>query len=382
MMLAMRVHAQRLPLLLLLPVLLLVSATLPSTGRCTSTVDALREEISQESSRAKEHKKTVSRLSGKERDLYKNLAVIEDRSAKLEKAVWKEETQLAKIEKAQDKLVAEHARLAEKRKKLTAELDEILARLWPLHLQRSSGTLSLMSSWKNADRRFTWMRHLYDEAGVVLADIQRQSTKLAANLAKQDTLRRDAVTRLESVNKKKDALLQDKLALVKSIRTIRAQRLSEEEALSDVLSAVKSLKYKLKALTTRNFADFRGNLPWPVHGKIVARYAPRAKPPVRGLGLRVAPDAPIQAMSWGKVVHNDTLRGFGKVIIVFHGKDYYTLYAFLEQSNVRVGQDVEKGETIGYAGYYPKAKGPGLYFELRFHKKALNPNKWLASLKN
>ncbi len=143
-----------------------------------------------------------------------------------------------------------------------------------------------------------------------------------------------------------------------------------------------SLKYKLKALTARKFSDFKGSLPWPARGKVVARYAPHATPPVRGLGLKLPPDAPVQAMSWGKVVHNDTLRGFGKVIILFHGQDYYTLYAFLEQSNVRVGQDVEKDEIIGYAGYYPKAQGPGLYFELRFHKKALNPNEWLTTLKD
>lgn len=367
------------PLLLLFAV---ASLLLPLQARSASHADVLRDEIARGKSQAREHKEQVTRLSQQERKLYKNLAKLEDRTASLESAVWKEETKLADIERAQEKLVAEHDRLSAKRKELSKELDGLLAQLWPLYLQRNTQRLSLLSSWKGADRRFTWMRSLYDQADTILEEMREQSTRIAGNLAEQDRLKQEAVKRLESVNAKKDALLGDKLALVKSIRAIRAQLVSEEEELSDVMSTVESLKYKLKALTARKFADFRGSLPWPAKGTVVTHYAPRAKPPVRGVGLKLSADAPVHAVSWGKVVHNDTLRGFGKVIILFHGNDYYTLYAFLEQSNVRVGQDVEKDEVIGYAGYYPKAKGPGLYFELRFHKKALNPNKWLTSLKN
>ena len=82
----------------------------------------------------------------------------------------------------------------------------------------------------------------------------------------------------------------------------------------------------------------------------------------------------MQSIFWGKVVHNDTLRGFGHVVIVYHGFDYYSLYAYLSETYVRNGQEVEKDEPLGVVGYYPKADGPGLYFELRFHQKPINPN--------
>jgi septal ring factor EnvC (AmiA/AmiB activator) len=38
---------------------------------------------------------------------------------------------------------------------------------------------------------------------------------------------------------------------------------------------------------------------------------------------------------------------------------------------------VEKDEPIGHAGYYPEAHGNGLYFELRFRQKPINPQLWL-----
>jgi septal ring factor EnvC (AmiA/AmiB activator) len=95
------------------------------------------------------------------------------------------------------------------------------------------------------------------------------------------------------------------------------------------------------------------------------------------LSLALNKDDSVRAVSWGKVVYDDQLRGFGRVIIVFHGKDYYSLYAFLSQSRVKVGQKIEKGEIIGQCGYYPRIKGTGLYFELRFRQKAINPLLWL-----
>jgi murein DD-endopeptidase MepM/ murein hydrolase activator NlpD len=40
---------------------------------------------------------------------------------------------------------------------------------------------------------------------------------------------------------------------------------------------------------------------------------------------------------------------------------------------------VENGESLGQAGFYPLAKGAGLYFELRFGQKAINPEQWLGT---
>jgi septal ring factor EnvC (AmiA/AmiB activator) len=57
---------------------------------------------------------------------------------------------------------------------------------------------------------------------------------------------------------------------------------------------------------------------------------------------------------------------------------YYSLYAFLSQTRVRTDQEVEKGEIIGEAGYYPESKGPGLYFELRQRQTPIDPRSWLA----
>jgi septal ring factor EnvC (AmiA/AmiB activator) len=96
------------------------------------------------------------------------------------------------------------------------------------------------------------------------------------------------------------------------------------------------------------------------------------------MGFSCAKDAPVRAVATGKVVFTDLLRGMGKVVIVSHGDGHFTVYAYLADITVSMGQDVEAQAPVGHAGFYPPAGGPGLYFELRFHEKAINPVEWLA----
>ena len=122
----------------------------------------------------------------------------------------------------------------------------------------------------------------------------------------------------------------------------------------------------------------KGKTPWPAKGKVVVRYAPGASPPVRGIGLSLGGGAEVKAVAWGKVVHSDVLRGLGYVVVLMHPKQFYTVYAHLNGSAYKVGQEVKQGAVLGKAGHYPPAGGPGLYFELRSHEKAVNPEIWLS----
>ncbi len=122
----------------------------------------------------------------------------------------------------------------------------------------------------------------------------------------------------------------------------------------------------------------KGKTPWPAKGKVVVRYAPGASPPVRGIGMSMAANGEVRAVAWGKVVHSDVLRGLGYVVVLMHPKQYYTVYAHLTGSPYKVGQEVKQGAVLGRAGHYPPAGGPGIYFELRSHEKAVNPETWLA----
>jgi len=65
------------------------------------------------------------------------------------------------------------------------------------------------------------------------------------------------------------------------------------------------------------------------------------------------------------------------MIIIDHGKNYYTVYAHLEETFKSKGDMVEKEEVIATAGDAGSLSGPGLYFEVRHHGKPIDPLEWI-----
>lgn len=57
--------------------------------------------------------------------------------------------------------------------------------------------------------------------------------------------------------------------------------------------------------------------------------------------------------------------GYGNVVFIKHRNGHETVYAHLSRINVRVGQNVSQGDTIGLVGATGWATGPHLHFEFR-----------------
>ena len=260
------------------------------------------------------------------------------------------------------------------------ELSGLMQALWPVHLQNVRARFKGVESWDMFDRRFNWLAGIYDATNEKLAEARINSEHIVRNLESQRLLEKKAETQLVQINKNKDRLLGNKYVLRKNLKKIRRKRQSVESELSEILSTIEDLKYQLQSQKTKRFPLYKRTLPWPVKGRLVSGFNPKARPPVRGLAIGTNEGASVQSVFWGKVVHNDTLRGFGHVVIVYHGFDYYSLYAYLSETYVRNGQEIEKDEPLGVVGFYPKTDGPGLYFELRFHQKPINPKLWLTAL--
>ena len=72
-------------------------------------------------------------------------------------------------------------------------------------------------------------------------------------------------------------------------------------------------------------------------------------------------------------VLDNSLRGYGKRIVVNHGFGYKTLYAHLNGFNVRKGQKVKRGEVIGFVGSTGTSTAPHLHYEVFKNNKKVNP---------
>ncbi len=345
------------------------------------TTDELRESLEERQEQAQQAEDQLVRLTAQERKLHEDLAAAEDRLRKLEDSVAEQEKALEQVQREEQRVQNQYADLILEKKLALADLERLLEALWPAHVENKANRGRKLPAWDRADRRFVWLSTVYSATREKLAQVREKQLRIQASLTRQQELASQIRTRLAAVNRDKGALLSGRIAFRKKLSALRQEIVSREEEMNQLMEAISNLNYQLERNLSGADVEFsrrKGLLPWPAGGPVVKDYAPNSSPPVRGLGLALNDGDQVQAVSWGKVVHNDLLRGFGRVIILLHGEDYYSLYAYLSQSSVELGQEVESGQPLGVAGYYPGAGQTGLYFELRFHQKAINPKGWLA----
>ncbi|MCP3670680.1 MAG: peptidoglycan DD-metalloendopeptidase family protein [Gammaproteobacteria bacterium] len=99
------------------------------------------------------------------------------------------------------------------------------------------------------------------------------------------------------------------------------------------------------------------------------------KRPHRGVDYAAATGTPIKAAGNGRVIFRGTKGGYGRTVILKHGKKYTTLYAHMSKFHraVKNGSRVRQGQTIGYVGKSGLATGPHLHYEFRVNNRHRNP---------
>ncbi len=65
--------------------------------------------------------------------------------------------------------------------------------------------------------------------------------------------------------------------------------------------------------------------------------------------------------------------GYGRMITVDHGYGYTTVYAHLTRFNVKPGQNVKRGEIIGFVGNTGTSTAPHLHYEVHKNGEPVNP---------
>lgn len=93
-----------------------------------------------------------------------------------------------------------------------------------------------------------------------------------------------------------------------------------------------------------------------------------------GMDFTAPRGTPIYATGDGKVITADNrATGYGNHIVIDHGFGYETLYAHLHRYNVRVGQQVKRGDVIGFVGSTGRSQAPHLHYEVIKDGERVNP---------
>jgi murein DD-endopeptidase MepM/ murein hydrolase activator NlpD len=122
---------------------------------------------------------------------------------------------------------------------------------------------------------------------------------------------------------------------------------------------------------------------WPVEGQITGSFGERIDPFNgegafhSGVDIGCPVGRPIIAPADGAVVHADFLGGYGRAVILDHGHGITTRYGHLSGFAVTLGEQVHRGDVLGYVGLSGRSTGPHLHYEVRINDTPVNPYKYL-----
>jgi septal ring factor EnvC (AmiA/AmiB activator) len=206
-------------------------------------------------------------------------------------------------------------------------------------------------------------------------------------------LRKELVKNKEKVREKEESLAETKksrqmlLASVQREKSSRLRMLKEmEEASKKLLEIIRESERaaeKAETFPGKSFSSLKGRLPWPLDGKVALRYGSQRDPQFNtpifrsGTFIESTTDYLAKAVHAGKVVFAEWFKGYGQLVIVNHGDGYHTLYGSLSEIFTKVGDIIKERQAVGRIGNSGIMNSPGLYFEVRYKGKPLDPLQWL-----
>jgi murein DD-endopeptidase MepM/ murein hydrolase activator NlpD len=124
---------------------------------------------------------------------------------------------------------------------------------------------------------------------------------------------------------------------------------------------------------------------WPAKGAVTSGFGWRISPfgggaeLHQGIDIASEPGTPVVATADGEVVESGWGGDYGNMVRIDHGNGLATVYGHNERLAVNLGQRVQKGQVIAYAGSTGRSTGPHVHYEVRKDGAAVDPWRYLVS---
>ncbi len=289
-------------------------------------------------------------------ELQQNLAAIEANRQEAEEA--RNALQDIADEQREQKALLEKEK--SKRKQLLVQLSDKLSAQ-----RREAGSLA-----RDEER----LGALVDKLATLIAQQRKAEEEEARKRARAEAREREKLTAKARNADKTGDKGADKLAEKRGDKPAAKLSPRDAEAESDRATATPA-----PAHDGSGFASLKGRLRMPVKGELLASFGARRAdgPSWKGLFIKAAEGSEVKAVAAGEVIFADWMRGFGNLLIVDHGGQYMSIYGNNQSLLRRPGDKLKAGDTIATVGNSGGNEQSGLYFELRFQGRALDPAGWI-----
>ena len=397
------------------PILLLTLAVaLPAAGQTKKDGGELGDKehaLQQTQKRLKEERAKAADARKREAGLLAELEAIDRRLSEKRKQVAVLDGRIQRSQVEMKDLQQDIARLESQREGQEEAMAQRLRAMYRLQVQ--GGALPVLLSGDDPVAQAVRLRHLATLATVdarVIREYRVTSEGLADRKSRLEARRKEmSALRTEAESERTEA---DKEAARRRVLLgrVKDERVYHDRMVGELSEATRRLEAFVRDLQERRrvakvpppatskppkaavpgesipgvgLGAMRGRLAWPAEGRVVEEYGTRVNPRFgtktfrNGIDIDASEGSNVHAVYPGHVLYTGFFRGYGNLIIVDHGSEYYTLYAHVADIKVAEGDDVKQGQVIGTVGDTGSLQGPRLYFEVRYQGKPQDPAQWL-----
>ncbi len=217
-----------------------------------------------------------------------------------------------------------------------------------------------------------------DSLEVLLVNVQQLRQQMAEiqegiyeEEARQASMRNQIMGRI--------AAAEESLAVLEDRRISRAEFVTQlSTRLSPVSEGAPLTEPDMNSYIERQ----RGNVSWPADGQVVRgfgiethqRYGTQTTSD--GITVVTPPSQSVCASASGVVMYAGEFLSMGQMVVLDHQDGYYTIYGYLGQLMVSLGDEISADSQLGRTGSVPGGQ-PGYYFEIRRGGEPVNPVEYL-----
>ena len=388
-----------------LAAVLALLAVVPAAAqtRRDDPLQAEQRKLQQTQKQLKEERERAAAARARETSLLAELEEIERRLAAKQRDVARLEARIRKAQNDVQMLRGEISRLERQRAGQMNALARRLRVMYRVHAQ--GGALPVILSGEDPVTRAVAVRHLASLAALdarLIQEYRVTSDRLADRKGKEEAQQQE-LAGLHEDAKREQAEVDREVAKRRVILAkVRDERAYHERMVGELTEASHRLEAFIRELQAKQrklaripppkggieapaigFGALKGRLPWPTEGKIVTGFGAQVHPRFgtrtfrNGVDIEAAVGREVLAVHGGHVIYTGWFKGYGNLIIVDHGNEYYTLYAHIADIEAKEGDDVRQGQRIGTVGDTGSLAGPRLYFEVRYQGRPQDPEQWL-----
>jgi septal ring factor EnvC (AmiA/AmiB activator) len=350
----------------------------------------LQQQITQEQQRVIQGKR-------QERSILTELQAVEKRIAEAEERYGEDQRNLQTVQYALQNIRSTIIQTESTQRDMKSFLAVRLRLLYREGRQGFWRTLVTSPSVSEALRRLKFFHILASQNAYWVERLTLTRAKLAGQkliLAERERQARDleasSLRTLERIRGHKQQREQ-------MLDRVRNEREAHEQAARELTAAAERLNRLMEQLKRRAaelekkirlegapFAQRQKKLIWPTRGRVASRFGkvrhPRFNTYVfnKGIDITGPIGQNVVAVAPGNVLYAEWFEGYGRMVILDHGRGFNTIYAHLAKISVSEGQSVFEGQSLGTLGDSGTWKGPTLYFEIRQRGEAVNPLDWLG----